>query len=94
MYVYELLRCEELHFVGTITEISLYKIESLLLVSSLLRLSRPYILQSPTHANAFQWLCVLRMYSYAFLYTPALLLFFPTFTTSRSFLHHHLPHVM
>lgn len=63
-------------------------------VSSLLRLSRPYILQSPTHANAFQWLCVLRMYSYAFLYTPALLLFFPTFTTSRSFLHHHLPHVM
>jgi hypothetical protein len=39
MYVYELLRCEELHFVGTITEISLYKIESLLLVSSLLRLS-------------------------------------------------------
>lgn len=83
---------------GSQSPVSIWKIWKMLVaelcVLSLKALQTLYPAQSPAHANASQWLRVLRMYSYAFLYTPVLLLFFPTFTTSRSFLHHHLPHVI
>lgn len=63
-------------------------------MSCLLRLSRCFIKHRVLQQANASRLCVLRMHLSAFLYTPALLLFFPTFTTSRSFLHHgHLSHV-